>query len=86
MGRGGREAEEGGGVCMHMADSCCCIAETNTTLQSNYSPIKNKKLNSFLKKKKRLGPLIRERSTAYLMQDVYEKQPHIKRKQLIIKS
>ena len=56
MGRGGREAEEGGGVCMHMADSCCCIAETNTTLQSNYSPIKNKKLNSFLKKKKKIGP------------------------------
>ena len=78
MGRGGREAEEGGGVCMHMADSCCCIAETNTTLQSNYSPIKNKKLNSFLKKKKRLNPLIRGRSTAYLMQDVYEKQLRIK--------
>jgi len=34
--------------------------------------LKNKKLNSFLKKK-RLGPLIREISTAYLMQDVYEK-------------
>ena len=32
MGRGGREAEEGGGICMHMADSCCCTAETNTTL------------------------------------------------------
>ena len=72
MGRSGREAEEAGGICTHMADSCCCTAETNTTLQSNYSPIKNKKLNSFLKKK-RLGPLIRERSTAYLMQDVYEK-------------
>ena len=56
MGRGGREAEEGGGICMHMADSCCCTAETNTTLQSNYSPIKNKKLNSFQKKKKKIGP------------------------------
>ena len=28
---GGKEAQEGGGVCIHRADSCCCIAETNTT-------------------------------------------------------
>ena len=25
-----------------LADSCYCIAETNTTLQSNYPPIKDK--------------------------------------------
>ena len=30
MGGGGREAQEGGDVCIH-TDSCCCIAETNTT-------------------------------------------------------
>ena len=31
---GGREAQEGGdmGICMHMADSLCCTAETNTVL------------------------------------------------------
>ena len=29
---GGREVQEGGDVCMPMADSCCCVAETNTVL------------------------------------------------------
>ena len=28
----GREAEEGGDMCMHMADSLCCATETNTVL------------------------------------------------------
>ena len=41
--RGGMEAvraaQEGGGMCIHIADSHCCIAEINTTLQSNYLPI-----------------------------------------------
>ena len=32
--------QEGGGICILMADSCCCMAETNTTLESNYPPIK----------------------------------------------
>ena len=27
---------------LYMADSFCCIAETNTTLSSNYTPIKKK--------------------------------------------
>ena len=38
----GREVQEEGEICMHMADSRCCTAETNTTLESNYPPIKNK--------------------------------------------
>ena len=29
---GGRELQEGGDVCMHMADSLRCAADTNTTL------------------------------------------------------
>ena len=29
---GGREAKEGGDICMHIDDSHCCTAETNTTL------------------------------------------------------
>ena len=29
-----REAQEGGNICIIMADSCCYMAETNTTLQS----------------------------------------------------
>ena len=37
-----REVQEGGDICMHMADSHCRTAETNTTLESNYPPIKNK--------------------------------------------
>ena len=30
--RGGREVPEGGDICILMADSHCCVAETNTTL------------------------------------------------------
>ena len=29
---GGREAQEGGDIGIHTADSLCCTAETNTTL------------------------------------------------------
>ena len=28
----GKEAQEGGDLCTHRADSCCGTAETNTTL------------------------------------------------------
>ena len=38
-----REAQEGGDVCIVKADSHCCMAETNTTLEGNYPPIKKKK-------------------------------------------
>ena len=31
-GGGGREAHEGGDLCMHVADSLCRIAETKTIL------------------------------------------------------
>ena len=30
---------------MHIADSLCCTAKTNTTLESNYMPVKIKKSN-----------------------------------------
>ena len=42
-GYGGKEAPEGGDVCTCIADSLCCTAETNTTLQSNYIPLKKKR-------------------------------------------
>ena len=29
---GGREVQEGGDICIHIADSVRCTAETNTTL------------------------------------------------------
>ena len=29
---GGREAQEGGDICIHIADSLHCVAEINTTL------------------------------------------------------
>ena len=38
---GAREAQEGGDICVPMTDSCWCIAEISTILQSNYLPIKN---------------------------------------------
>ena len=31
-GSGGREGWEGGGICIHRADSICCTAETAITL------------------------------------------------------
>ena len=37
-----REAQEGEDLCTHRSDSRCCIAETNTTLLSNYTSIKKK--------------------------------------------
>ena len=44
MGSGvGREAQEGRDVYILMADSWWCVAETNTTLESNYPPIEKKK-------------------------------------------
>ena len=36
-----REAQEGDDVGIIMADLCCCTAEANTTLQSNFPSIKN---------------------------------------------
>ena len=38
---GGKKVQEGGVICILMADSCWCMAETNTVMQSNYPPIKN---------------------------------------------
>ena len=38
---GGREVHEGGDIYVPMADSCWCVAETNTILKSNYSPTEN---------------------------------------------
>jgi len=29
---GGREAQDGGDICTHIADALCCTVETNTTL------------------------------------------------------
>ena len=37
----GKEIQKGDKY-IRMADSFCCTVETNTTLQSNYSPIKIK--------------------------------------------
>lgn len=44
LGRGerAREAQEGGDIDIIMTDSYCYMAETNTTLQSSYTPIKKK--------------------------------------------
>ena len=39
----GREVLEGEDIGIHIADSIHCAAETNTTLESNYTSIKKKK-------------------------------------------
>ena len=36
----GKEIPERGNICIPIADSLCCTVETNTTLYSNYNPIK----------------------------------------------
>ena len=38
MAVGGRQAQEGGCIRIHVADSRSCTAEANTTLQSNHAP------------------------------------------------
>ena len=35
-----KEIQKRGDICIGVADSPYCIAETNTTLSSNYTPIK----------------------------------------------
>ena len=37
----GREAQDRGDICVHIADSLCHSEESNTTLCSNYTPIVN---------------------------------------------
>ena len=53
----GKEAQEGGDRCIIMTDSCCCMAETNTMLQSNFPPIKK----NFFFLGRCLGPSLCER-------------------------
>ena len=45
--RGGREVQEGGDIYLHRADSHCSTAETNKTLERNYTPIKKRKKKRF---------------------------------------
>ena len=42
------EVLEGGDICILIANSHCYAEETNTTLESNYPPIKKKKRPTFL--------------------------------------
>ena len=41
-GMGGEEVQERGDIGIHTADSLHCTAETNTTLYSKFTPVKNK--------------------------------------------
>ena len=45
VGWGGRqrEVQEGGDICIPMVDSCRCMIEANTALETNYPPIKKEK-------------------------------------------
>ena len=36
----GKKIQKRGDMCICIEDSLCCTAETNTTLPSNYTPIK----------------------------------------------
>ena len=49
------EAHEGRDICIIMTGSHCCMAETNTKLQSNFQPIK--KINNL---KKNFHPILQE--------------------------
>lgn len=37
-----KEIQERVDICVHVSDSLCCSSETNRSLESNYTPIKNK--------------------------------------------
>ena len=46
---GGREDQDGGDIYIHIADSCCCSAETNNSVKQLYSNLKKKNnLNGIL--------------------------------------
>ena len=49
---GGKEVQEGGNICIPMADSCRYMAETITLLSSNHPTITEKKLGSYEMKNK----------------------------------
>ena len=51
---GGREVQEGGDICIPTADSCWCVADIYTILQSNYPLIKNNFFRKWTMKKKRM--------------------------------
>ena len=44
-GEGGSDVQEGGDTCICITDSLYCTAETNTALESSYTPIKKKKIS-----------------------------------------
>jgi len=59
-GRGGREAQAGGDICILTADTHCCMAETNThykaivlqlkiNLKRKFSNLRRKKPSIFIK-------------------------------------
>ena len=50
----GREAQEGGDICIIMADLCCCMAETNTTFVKSKQKInkRHKKRKKFISDQK----------------------------------
>ena len=60
----GKEIHKRGDICIRIADSLCCTAETHTTLKSNYTPIKIKKKKKRMNSKVRLPVL---RSLTYLV-------------------
>ena len=63
-GSGRREAHEGGHVHMPIAHSDCCMAETNTALESNYIPTKNKlKTKKILSLDFRYPPVLQQTSS-----------------------
>ena len=62
----GKEIQKRGDICICIADLFCCAAETNTTLQSNYTP--KKMLKKFKKKRseeRRVGKECRSRWSPY---------------------
>ena len=59
---GGREDQDRGGLHVPVADSCCCVADINTILQSSYPPITKK----FFFNKISLGSLFKCLKLAWL--------------------
>ena len=63
---GGREAQEGGDRCICIADSLYFTLEANTTLQTNYTPIKKSIFSLFICDNSNLIPLTKSLLAVFL--------------------
>ena len=72
----GKEIQKRRTVCIRIADSFCCSADTNTTLQSDYTTVKNN--NNFLKVSHPLK-VVKEDSKEYMVAQTVKRLPTMRK-------